>query len=119
MAENVPQLGKLIEGEAYRDAVHIAVAPVVAGCILDPGDRIGLDDNGLAVHMKYDLTIGIVDPFLVDCVAPGQKFWLYLRPNTVTSLRHAWCHPAFRPKPPVVPADDSSGVNDDSISIQG
>ena len=37
------KLGSLIDGPAQRDAIHIAVAPVVAGEPLLPGQHGGLD----------------------------------------------------------------------------
>jgi hypothetical protein len=75
----VPELGKIIEGEAYRDAVHIAVAPAVAGESLRPGERIGFvgSDTGVAwrqagCDMHGAKAVGIVDPFLdVAVVAEG------------------------------------------------
>jgi hypothetical protein len=92
-----PQLGKLIEdGDRRRDAIHIAVAPVTAAGPLHPGQHVGLlhaDDAELVG--PCDSPIGIVDPFLAAPVEPGQRFWLFLYPNTITSLRHAWSHPAF------------------------
>lgn len=97
MAEDLG-LGQLIgEGvERHRDAVHIAVAPVVAGESLRPGERVSFDSNGEAVGDEA-FSIGIVDPFLADrVVVKGQRFWLYLYPGSITSLRHDWTHPAFR-----------------------
>lgn len=37
-----PKLGQLVTGEAYRDAVHVAVAPVEAAEPLHPGDHVRL-----------------------------------------------------------------------------
>ena len=42
MESNLPVLGKLIEGVAFRDAVHIAIEPVVANERLTPGQRVAL-----------------------------------------------------------------------------
>lgn len=85
-------LGQLIEGEQGRDAIHVAVFPVIAGEKLSAGDHIGFLKNG-SVGQKLQKTIGIVDPFLRKVVQPGQKFWMFLYPNTITSLRHEWTHP--------------------------
>jgi len=100
MQNEGPQFGQLIhDNNRLRDAVHIAVIPVTATESLKPGEHIGLvhDDNE---HVgRSGANIGIVDPFLVEEVEPGQRFYLFLYPNTVTGMRHAWSHPAFRALP--------------------
>jgi hypothetical protein len=96
--DKVPQLGKLITEPQHRDAIHIAVAPVTAGMTLQPGDRIGFTDNGNAYTVIKDAKkiVGIVDPFLHEkTVHEGEMFYMFLLPNTITSLRHEWTHPAF------------------------
>ena len=97
-----PVLGKLVTGSAHRDAVHVAVVPVVAGQDLLPGDHVRLVAGralrlGLGMRRAPGVTIGVVDPFLdVAMVRKGECFWLCLYPGTITSLRHVWTHPAFQ-----------------------
>lgn len=89
------KLGELVEGHQERDAIHIAVAPVIAGENLNPGNHVALE-NGVAVEAIQSVgAVGIVDPFLRKMVKKGQKFWLFMYQNTITSLRHEWVHPAF------------------------
>lgn len=95
--DKIPKLGQLITDEQYRDAVHIAVAPVVAGMCLNPGEHIGFTSEGDAytVVTNAKKLLGIVDPFLDVAVNEGDKFYMFLYPQTITSLRHEWTHPAF------------------------
>lgn len=86
-------LGKIIKGEAFKDAIHVAVYPVIAGERLSPGERIGLTSDKKAV--KSGKKLGIVDPYLQTDVLPGQKFYMCLLPNTVKGMRHEWSHPSF------------------------
>lgn len=78
MSETI--LGSAPAEGASRDAIHVAVIAVLADRKLMPGQR-----------MEH----GIVDPFLTTPVNAGERFWLVLFPNTITSLRHEWLHPAF------------------------
>lgn len=91
MPENQPKLGKLLQGGEERDAIHIAIAPITAGDYLSPGQHVGIGENNVAV--PWGTKIGIVDPFLKGSINKGQKFYLFLYPNTITSLRHEWKHP--------------------------
>ena len=86
------KLGQLVEG-TERDAFHVAVIPVVAAQYLGPGTHIRLNEEGKAIDSKP--YIGIVDPFLEKAVLKGQRFLLWLYPNTVTGMRHHWSHPSF------------------------
>ena len=86
-------VGKIITTPQERDAIHIAVAPMVATELLSPGQHVGLTHDGAAGFSNDP--VGVVDPFLKTVVRKGQKFWLFLYPNTITSLRHEWVHPAF------------------------
>jgi hypothetical protein len=87
-------IGKIIGDDQRRDAIHIAVAPVIAAENLKPGQHVGL--AGDSEHAAATgTTIGIVDPFLTAPVKPGQRFFMFLYPNTIKSLRHEWTHPAF------------------------
>jgi hypothetical protein len=96
MKNDGPQLGQLIDGDAFRDAVHVAVAPVAAAQDLQPGWHVGLHENGTA--LLSNKPIGIVDPFLTVGPKMGERFYLFLYPNTVTGMRHMWIHPAFAGK---------------------
>ena len=67
MSENL-RLGKIIDGgRVDRDAIHIAVMPVVAGEKLQPGTHVGFAKGGYRVTASpsggYEC-VGIVDPYL-------------------------------------------------------
>lgn len=96
MSKPTLEIGKLITKPEGRDAIHIAIAPVIAKRTLKPGQRVGLvNGTTTIVTSASDNFIGIVDPFLERNVEKGEHFWLFLYPNTVTSLKHEWTHPAF------------------------
>lgn len=95
--EHGVQPGRLIQdGDRRRDAIHMAVAPVTATVRLAPGQHVGLVDLDNVERVgPTDSPLGIVDPFLREEVEPGQRFWLFLYPDTITGLRHIWSHPVF------------------------
>ena len=93
MSEQVLRsLGRLVTDDQPRDAVHIAVVPVVAGEDTWAGQHVGLEEGKLSRKAK---NIGVVDPFLTVPVKAGEKCWLFLYPGSITSLSHLWSHPAF------------------------
>lgn len=96
---NEPNIGQLCDDLAKRDAIHVAVAPVIAGEALAPGDHVGRSIGGVFFILSPINCLGIVDPFLKSQVKKGEKFWLFLYPKSTTSLRHVWEHPAFKYTP--------------------
>ena len=86
-------LGVLPIGPLERDAIHVAVVPMIASEMLRPAQRIGVLGDGIA-GPSGKIT-GIVDPYLTDVVPKGSAFWMCLLPGTVTGMRHHWSHPDF------------------------
>lgn len=93
-------LGMIIGPNERRDAIHLAVEPVVAAHRLHPGQEVGLLPDGKASSIAPKL-LGIVDPFLKKAVLPGERFWLVVYPRQIHSLRHVWTHPDFPDVPEV------------------
>lgn len=92
-----PKLGEIIRGEVHRDAIHIAITPVIAEEELQPGDPIAFmgESKRMVCSVPREKALGIVDPYLNMEVEPGQKFYMFLMPGTVTGMRHHWSHPSF------------------------
>lgn len=88
-------LGTILDGDAGRDAIHLAVEPVVADEFLRAGQHVGFMPNGRVGQWPPNERVGIVDPFLTKPVQTGQRFWLVVYPRQITSLRHVWEHPGF------------------------
>lgn len=97
MSENL-KLGSIITTEQQRDAVHIAVCPVVSHWTeLEPGAHVAMSPDGAIMPTsEHPDPIGVVDPYLREPVKAGQRFWLFLYPGSITSLRHEWSHPGLR-----------------------
>lgn len=88
---NTLGIGNLIKGVAKRDAIHVAIVPMVAAHSLSPGDKVGVEyGNASTTASRF---IGVVDPFLGESVKRGQKAWVFLFPGEAKNLRHEWDHP--------------------------
>lgn len=97
-------LGSIIGKNEKRDAIHLAVEPVVAAEVLLPGQDVGFVEGGVG---RSDKPVGIVDPFIRRSVLKGERFWLVVYPRQITSLRHVWTHPDF-PEAPHVASDKAA-----------
>ena len=55
-------LGKIITTPQKRDAIHVAVVPVVASTTLKPGTRVGIqrDPDGRYFTNDHKRSIGVV-----------------------------------------------------------
>lgn len=95
-------LGTIIDDTQHRDAIHLAVIPMRAPCLLGSGTHVGKD--GMPMVPYSPGAVGIVDPFLRQPVERGEWFWLVIYPRVITSLRHVWTHPAF--------ADEASAMGE-------
>lgn len=93
-----PQFGRLVPADFpdERDAIHIACAAVYATEDLNPGDHVGFVDKRQDHMGRSELApVGVVDCFLPRPVKKGERFWVFLYPGTIQSLRHSWSHPSF------------------------
>lgn len=100
MRDAVATMGNILPDDAGgRDAVHVAVFSAVSKQSLSPCEFLTvvahLPNGDTEVWAGRDGAIAIVDPFLAESVRPGQRFWAYLYPRTITALAHRWSHPAF------------------------
>lgn len=88
------KVGKLIDATAQRDAIHVAIAPVITAELCDPGEHVGFMEDG-RVGTNAKKKIGVIDPFLKDTIGANKRCYLFLYPQTVTGMRHHWEHPSF------------------------
>ena len=106
--DTINLLGKKLTGGEGRDAVHVAVCPVIVDGFLRAGERVkfvpGSTERVTSWNYEGDL-IGVIDPFVESYVTTGERCWLFLLPNSITGLRHVWTHPSF-PDPAQPPVDN-------------
>lgn len=111
MRDAVATMGTILPDEikeGSRDAVHVACIAVTS--VWHEPLKAGTHVNASGFPDKQQLgekhhLVGIVDPFLTVDVKPGDTFWLYLYPRTITGLSHQWTHPAF-------PENEPAGYGD-------
>jgi len=89
------QLGTILDGKQPRDAVHIALFSAQCAHRLGPGDWVKLHHDGSLMRCEPENAIGIVDPFLPVMAQPDHWVYVFLKPNTVTGLRHVYEHPTL------------------------
>lgn len=111
--DTIKLVGTILEGEHRRDAIHVAMAPMVAGGEIYRAAFVGLNSEGKAIMVPPPVALGISDPFMREIIEPGQQFFVWLRPGTITDLRHHWTHPEF--PEPVTPVIDPFTSNPDSV----
>lgn len=101
------KLGSLIRSDALRDAVHVAILPVISTEMIPPASKLRLVDGSYTEVRKcleHEKPHGIADPFL-DCNAfPGDRLWMCLYPSTIIGMRHMWHHPRIPDETPAAPA---------------
>ncbi len=96
-------MGKILKPEKKytRDATHVPIIPVIADQKLHPGQKIRLYknilDNEFYAKDAYPegTVMGVVDPFIEGVVCFGEKFYCWIKPNTVKDLWHEWEHHLF------------------------
>lgn len=100
MSDTLDKIGHVHDTDPGRDAVHIAVLPVVAGETLHPGTHVDVRDGvALAATEHAPTNLGIIDPYLPKAVQAGERCYVFLYPQTITSLRHVWTHPEIHDLP--------------------
>ncbi len=99
------KIGHIITEPQQKDAIHMAVTPVILGDKRAfPGDHVGILSDGRV--SANTTTIGVIDPFLKSSIREGDQVWLFLYPGSITALRHEWEHPAFKKDGSAVAPED-------------
>lgn len=103
-------LNELPGPDAVRDAIHIAVIPLIAGEDIYEGKvKLQVGSKDVALRVRADEpAIGIVNPWhpakpgeYYSVVRKGERFYCLLNPGSVTGMRHHFKHPIFDEAPPI------------------
>jgi hypothetical protein len=106
--DTLKKLGKIHKTDQGRDAVHVAIISMQAKHGFRYHAGLAVDNQGNQVLATDESAVGIIDPFLFDgeYVDQGGWFYVYLKPGTISSLKHVWTHPAFPDPEEVVAVKD-------------
>ena len=96
--EQLP-MGRPPAPDAARDAVHVAIAPVVAETQMMRAQRIRVDGTHARAVSAAEHANAIVDPWITNDVEAGELVWVLMNPGTITAIRHHWQHPDVRDVP--------------------
>lgn len=94
-----PKIGRILKAdkEYTRDAIHVPIIPVTCDAYVSAGFSVRVE--GSKAILDSHSTMGVVDPFLRDVVVPGEKFYVFLKPESTLNLWHDWTHAAIDKKP--------------------
>lgn len=94
-----------------RDAIHIAVLPVTSKETIYGGMWLRFAFESTTQVLQADdespSIMGIADPFIKGPIGAGQRFYMFVLPNTITSLRHDWTHPRMAIMEAPTPSDQA------------
>jgi len=103
--DTLKKLGSVRAKDEGRDAVHIAVLTLQAkeNFTVPPIGNLWVNAEGDLSYSSL-MAVGIIDPFLQRglLVEKGDWYYVYLKPGSITGLRHVWDHAAFPETTPVV-----------------
>ena len=93
-------LGKTPEELGIKDAIHTAIVSVRAGALIEPGQRLKMNEFNEAIPSNFKEGVGVADPFRRSNITRGQSFWLLLDQDAVPNVHHVWEHPNVDFSPP-------------------
>ena len=101
------ELGTVPTEKDSRDAIHVAVLPVIAKGNLHPGQFIEVYTKDKKHYARVAVqsqnsTHGICDPFRTGVIYDGVFFWAIMLPGTITDMRHHWTHACIEEEQDIV-----------------
>ena len=98
MDDTLKKLGSVRAQDEGRDAIHLAVVTLQAleQFTVPPIGNLWVDHLAKPSPTPTS-AVGIIDPFLPrgTLVEKGEWFFVYLKPGSISGLRHVWSHEAF------------------------